>query len=99
MLHQRRAEGCRNRFGGEVIRGGAEAAGGDQHLTTLSGSLQLSDQTLAVIAHHSLAMVGDAQGRQLLSNPARIAIGDVAEQQLGADAQDFSRHGWPVARY
>ena len=44
-------------------------------------------------------MVGDDQGRQLLSNPARIAIGDVAEQQLGADAQDFSRHGWQVARY
>ena len=59
-------------------------------------------QPLAGVAHHRLAVVGNAQGRQLFGNPAGVAIGDVAKQQLGADAEDFGSHlirapGWKVA--
>ena len=46
--------------------------------------------------------MGDAKSRQLLRQPAGIAIGDVAEQQLGADAENLGAHSltapeWPQA--
>ena len=96
VLHQRRAEGRGDRFGGEVVGRGAEATGGDQHPAAASRLAQHGDQALAVVSHHGLALVADAQGSQLLRQPAGIAIGDVAEQQLRADAEDLSAtaHRW-----
>ena len=98
MLHQGRPEGSSDRLGGEVVGRGAQATGGDQHTATPSRGLQLADQALAVIAHHQLAVMGNAQGGELLSDPAGVAVGDVAQQQLGADTENLSRHRRRVVR-
>ena len=89
MFHQGGAKGRRDRFGGQVVGGGTQAAGGDQQLAATRRFAQLADQALAVVADHALAEMGDAQGRQFFGQPAGIAIGDRAQQQLGADAEDL----------
>ena len=49
-----------------------------------------------------LAVMANAEAGQLLGQPAGVAIGDVAEQQLGADAENLGAHNltapeWPQA--
>ena len=78
VLDQRGLKSGGNRFSGQVIGGGAQAAGGDQHPAAAGGGAHRGDHPLAVVAHHFLAQVGDALGRQLLGQPAGVAVGDVA---------------------
>ena len=102
MLHQGRVKGSSDSFCGEVVWGRAEAASCNQHPAATCRFPHRGHQTGAVVTNHALALVGDAQGRQLLRQPAGIAIGDVAEQQLGADAENLGAHSltapeWPQA--
>src|SRR5262249_586695 len=52
-----------------------------------------------VVADFDLKVGIDSGERQLLSNPCRIAVDDDAEEQLGADGDDFAAHlllpTWP----
>ena len=53
----------------------------------------IAEQLAALgIPHHRQLVVGDAEARELLGDPAGVAVGDVAQQQLGADAENFSAH-------
>ena len=91
VLDQGRLKRSSDRLGGEVIGGRAQAARGDQDAAAAGSLADLSHQALAVIADDHLALMRNAEGRQLLGNPAGIAVGDVAQQQFAADAEDFSR--------
>ena len=97
-LPQRCGEGSGDRLGGEVIGGGTQPTGGDQQATAAGRGAHGGDQPLAVVAHHLLAVVGNAEGGQLLGDPAGIAINDVAQQQLGANAEDLRASQWPSRR-
>ena len=79
VLHQRCVEGCGDGFRGEVVGGGAQAAGGDQQPATAGGFAHSRYDPPTVVAHHLLAVVGNAQSGELLSNPAGVAVGDVAQ--------------------
>ena len=94
VLFERGVEGGGDRLGGQVIGGGAQAAGGDQQPAAVGCFADGLDEALPVVAHHRLAMVGHPQARQLLGQPAGVAIEDVAEQQLGADTEDLGPGGW-----
>ena len=91
MLDQGRLKCSSDRLGRQVIGGRAQAARGDQDATAARSLADLSHQALEVVADDHLALMRNAEGRQLLGNPAGIAVGDVAQQQFAADAEDFSR--------
>ena len=92
VLHQGRFKGCRDRFGGEVVGGGAQAAGGDQQPATAGGFAHSRYHPPTVVAHHLLAVVGNAQAGKLFGQPPGIAVGDISEEELGANAEDFCAH-------
>ena len=82
-------EGRSDRFSGEVIGGRAQPTRGDQHPGSTGNLPHLRDQTIPVVSHNGLPEVRKAQSRQLFSKPASIAIHDVSEQKLRADAENL----------
>ena len=86
---QRRLE-CRCQgFGGEVIRCRTKTTGGDQNTTAPTRLPGCCSQPLAVITDHGLAVMGESEGRQSFGNPTGIAVENVSQKQLRADAENF----------
>ena len=83
-------EGCSDGFRGEVIRGGSETTGGDQHAGALRRLPHERDQTLAVIPQHRLAVMGQAEAGQPFPDPTGVSIQDVAQEQLRTDTEQLN---------
>ena len=80
----------RNRLLGQVVVGGAEATCGDDNIGTLSGNLQSFLESLGIIAHNGVVVYSDTEGRQPLGEHLCVGVGDVAQQQLRTDSNQFN---------
>ena len=74
---------------GQVVIGRPQAAGGDENIRPAAGNIQSLLQPDGVVAHHSVPEDIDAQGGEALGNLLGIGVGDVSQQQFGADGNNF----------
>ena len=86
---QLQAEGLCQRVLGQVIAGGAQPAGGDDDVRPLLRYFNALLKPAGVVAHHRVIEHIDADACQRLGNISRIRVGDVAQQQLRPDGNDF----------
>ena len=80
------------RLARDVVLRRPEAAARDHRVAARKADADALDHALEVVADLGLKMRVDADERQLLADPARIGVDDLAEQQLGADRDDFAAH-------
>ena len=85
---------------GQVVAGGAQAAGGDDDVGPLFGDGHGLLGPLGVVPHHGVVVDVQPQLAQTLGQHLGVRVGDVAQQQLGAHGQDFNgvRHGKDLQR-
>ena len=86
------AEYGRQRLLGQVVQRGAEAAGGDDDVRAVAGGLDDVAQARRVVADHGLVKYVDAELGQALRDDLRIRVDNVAQQDLGADGDQFCVH-------
>ena len=79
-------------FAGDVVLGGPQPAGGDDHVGPGEGEPEgLGDARLVV--PHSLVMQDvHADLREALRHPLGVVVADLAEEDLGPHPQDFGPH-------
>ena len=78
-----------DRLACEIILRGAEAAGTDDDVRALQRFPDRFGQSIDVVADHRLEVEIDAQRRQPRRDVLRVRIDDLAEEDLGADGEDF----------
>ena len=93
MEHQRFAEALRQHVLGEVVAGGAQAAGGDDNVRPGAGQLHGGAEPLGVVAHHRVVVDVDAQGGQALGEHLGVGVGNISKQQLGAHGDELGGMG------
>ena len=76
----------------EIIARGAEAARGDDHVRPLLGAADDLLETAGIVAHDGLPEDVDAELREQARDVRGVGVDRLAEQQLGADRDDFSIH-------
>lgn len=79
--HQLFAEALGQHVFGQIVAGGAQAAGGNENVRPAFGQLHRGTQPLGVVAHHRVVVDVDAQGRQALGEHLGVGVGDVAQQR------------------
>ncbi len=84
------AEGLGQHVFGEIVAGGAQAAGGDDDVGPLFGQSHRLLGPLEVVPHHGVPEDIQPQLAQPLGEHLGVGVGDVAQQQLGADGQNFN---------
>ena len=78
---------------GQIVAGGAQAAGGDDHVGPLFGNGHRVPGPLGVIPHHGVPIYVQAQLAEPLGENLGVQIGDAAQKQFGADGQNFNGVG------
>ena len=91
--HQGQAKAVRQHLLGQIVAGGAEAAGGDDDVGAGLCHLHARPQALGIVAHDGVVLDIDADFGKPLGNVAGVGVGDVAQQKLGADAEDLGIKG------
>ena len=86
------AEYGRERLLGQVVQRGAEAAGGDDDIRAVARGLDDVAQARRVVADYGLVKYVDAELGQALRDDLRIRVDNVAQQDLGADGNQFCVH-------
>ena len=82
---------------GDVVLGGSQPAAADHRVAAFQGLAQRGFHAREVVADLDLEVRVDTGQGQLLTDPGRVGIDDLAEQQLGADGDDFAAHaGLPM---
>ncbi len=79
VYHEGQAEAIRQHLLGQIVAGGAEAAGGDDNVGAGFGDLHARPQALGVIAHDSVVLDVDADFGKPLGDVAGVGVGDVAQ--------------------
>ena len=74
---------------GQVVTGGAQAAGGDDDIGPAPGQLHRLPGPLGVVPHHGVPVDVQAQGAEPLGEDLGVQVDDVAQQQLSAHGQDL----------
>ncbi|MPN34797.1 hypothetical protein SDC9_182291 [bioreactor metagenome] len=87
--HQLLAKGLCQHVFGQIVAGGAKAAGGDDNVRPALGNVHSGPQSGGVVPHHGVVKDVDAQGGKLPGEHLRVGVGDVAQQQLGAYGDEF----------
>ena len=82
----------RDRLARQVVLRRAEAAGADDEVAALARPPDRLRQPVEVVADDVLVVDVDAERRQPRRDVRRVRIDDLAEQDLGADGEDFSFH-------
>ena len=72
---------------------GPEPAAHDDAVAPGQRGAQRQGDAVVVVAHGLVEVRGDAVGGQVLAQPGGVGVGDLAEQQLGADRHDLDPHG------
>ena len=90
---QRITVAASNRLLGQVVCGGAKAAGEHQQVAPLLCFVDEIRQTAVVVANGALALDRNAQCRQLAAQILGVGVQNVAEQQLGTHTDDLCCHG------
>ena len=65
---------------GEVVVGGAQAAGGDEDVRPAAGNVQRLPETAGVVAHDGVPEDVDPQGGEALAQYLGVGVGDVAKE-------------------
>ena len=91
VKHQLLAEGLSQDVFGQIVAGGAQAAGGDDDVRPPLGHVHRLADPLGVVPHHGVVIDVQPQGAQPLGEGLGVGVGDVAQQKLGAHRQDL--HG------
>ena len=103
MQYQRLVEGLADGLLGQVVIGGAKAAGGNDNISALSGNFQCVPKTGGIIAHNGVPEYVDAQTGQGFGKFLRIGVDDVAQQQLCTNGNEFSgmchKNTFPKKKY
>ncbi len=81
----------------EVVLGRAETAGQQHRIGARKRSAQRLGDGVDVVADHAAVRHRDADIGQLASELGRVAVEDVAVEQLVADGEKFSAHRRPCA--
>ena len=92
IFFQRQAQDAGHGLLGEIVVGGAQAAGGDDQVAALQGGAQAFFQAGGVVAHHAGMVQVDAQGGEGAGHMGGVRIDGVAEQKLGAHGNDLGFH-------
>jgi hypothetical protein len=90
--HQRHAHDLGDCFARDVVLGRSESAAQDHRIAALECLADAGDDAPEVVADFGLEMRIDAGQGQLAADPGGVGIDDLAEQQLGADGDDFAAH-------
>ena len=90
---QVQAEGVGQSLAGQVVTGGAKAAGGDEDVGPAAGNVHRLPEPLGIVPHHGLVKNVDAQGGKLLGEETGVGVEDVPQQQLGAHTDQFGGMG------
>ena len=82
---------------GEIIVGRAEATRGNEDVHAAARKLQCLGETCGIVADDGVIEHVDAERGELLREHLRVRVGDVAEENFGADGNEFSGmgHGQP----
>ena len=92
MLLQWRVGHQSHGFLGQIILGGAKAAGGYHHIRTRESLAQGSFQPLRIIAHRMHLQQIHAKGRELAGHMGGIGVYRMPQQQLCTYRYDFRLH-------
>ena len=87
-----------DRLACDVVLGRPEAAAHDDGVAASQRRAQGEHDALPVVADLGLEVRVDADHRQVLTDPRRVRVDDLAEEQLGADGDDFTPHGAGASR-
>ena len=77
---------------GDVVLGRPEPAAADHRVAAGQGLPDGRDDAAVVVADLDLEVGVDAGQGQLLADPGRVGVDDLAEEQLGADGDDLAAH-------
>ena len=91
MKHQRFPKRFGQHLLGQIITGGAQSAGGNQHIGPAPRQPDRCFQTGGVIAHHRVIVYVQPQRGQLPTQRLGVGIDNAAQKQLGSNRQNF--HG------
>ena len=78
---------------GQIVCRGTQTSGEHQQVAPLPGFVDKIRQAVMVVADGAFPLDGDAQRRQFPAEVLGVGVQNVAEQQLGADADDLCGHG------
>src|SRR5439155_16866775 len=78
---------------GDVVLGGSETAAHDHRIAAGQGELERAHDPVQVVADLGLEERVDPGEGELLADPGRVRIDDLAEQQLGPDGYHLASHG------
>ncbi len=95
-------EGCGDGFAGEVVFGGAEAAGEEDDVGAGDGDADGGGEVGEVVADDGFEGDGDAEVVESLGEVEGVGVLAEGRQHLGADGDDFSDHvfcGLPFGGY
>ena len=91
------ADGGGDGVAGDVVLGGAQAAGAEDDVGALQRSADQLAQAGLIIADLVHVVEIDAERGQGEGDVPGVGVLDVAEQDLGADGDDLCAHGRPFA--
>ena len=92
MQHHLFAENGCQRLLGQIIKGWAKAAGGDDDVSTVLCLADYALETRRIVTDNGLVEYIDAQLGQTLRDELCIGVYDVAQQDLCADCDKFCVH-------
>ena len=79
---------------GDVVLGGPEPAADDDAVAAGQRGAEGEHHPVVVVPDRLVEMGADAGGGQVLTQPRRVGVGDLAQQQLGPHRHDLNPHGW-----
>ena len=92
MEHEWHAGELGDRVASDVVLGRPEPSADEHHVGARRREPQRLDDPPLVVADGLVMGDVDADRSELLGHPLGVGVGDLAEQQLGADRQDVSSH-------
>ena len=81
-----------DRVAGDVVLRGAETARDQHDVGARRGKAERFDDPLEVVADGLVMRDVHADRGQLFGHPLRVRVGDLPEQELGADGDDLRPH-------
>ena len=81
-----------NHIASDVILRRAEATADDHGIAAIECNLQSIADSIPVVAHLHLQEAINACERELFTDPRRIRVDDLAEQELGSNSDNFAVH-------
>ena len=77
---------------GQIIVGRSQTSGSDNNVRPAPCCLQSVRKPLRVVSHYSVAVDRNPQRAELFRNHLGIGVGNIAQQQLRTDSDQFRDH-------